>query len=104
MNDNASWKFENQRAVSMWAPSLVNERINATHCATQAVNRSEPVNDAGALAPVVFSGEFHVQTCKTARITREGRPCPPKSDLLSPLVVSVLAKSACISQFDSNRS
>ena len=103
MNDNASWKFENQRADSMWAPSLVNERINATHCATQAVNRSEPVNDAGALAPVVFSGEEDVQTCKITRIKRKGRPSPPKSDLLNALVALVLAESACTGRFEASQ-
>src|ERR1051325_3091739 len=61
---------------------------------------SSRVNDAGALAPVVFSGEEIPGTCKITRIQRKRRPCPPKSDLLNPLMVLVLTESACTGRFE----
>ena len=66
------------------------------------LHRSQPVSDAGALAPVVFSGEDERQTCKTRHLKAKERSCPPKSDLLSSLVALVLIESAWIGSFESH--
>ena len=52
---------QSQRA---WTPVSVKERINASHCATPAHAGVSQVNDAGALAPVVFSGDQKLQPAK----------------------------------------
>src|ERR1043165_7001355 len=87
-----------------WTPVNSNERIRTLDCATHAHAGQAIVNDAGALAPVVFSGDDDFQTCEIKEIEAKENPIPPKSTLLNPLVASVSAKNACIDQFNSNRS
>ena len=100
---HASLLSEVKNTVSWWTPGGRNERIRKHEFATHATPSSTLVNDAGALAPVVFSGEENVQTCKITRIKRKRRPCPPKSDLLNPLVASVLTESACTGRFEASQ-
>src|ERR1051325_5797741 len=68
------------------------------------LRRSERVNDAGALAPVVFSDRPEIQPAKIAKIKSKGIHYPPKPDPTNPLVMSVCPKNACIKLLDSNSS
>src|ERR1044072_6908326 len=83
---------------------FLNGRIRSFPCATPVPRRSFSVNDAEALAPVVFSGGLKNETRKIRGINGKGGPYPPKSTLLNPMVASVLAETACNTRFDSNRS
>ena len=57
----------------------------------------------GALAPVVFSGENKLQTCKIMEIKAKENPIPPNSTLLSPMVLLVLTENGCIIQFEASQ-
>ena len=103
MNDDASViMFQTQSAV--WTPVSARERIRKRHDATQATPESTQVNDAGALAPVVFSDQPNPQTCKIRRIKRKRAPYPPKSRAANTMVVFVCPENTCTNQFDSNSS
>src|ERR1051325_6262581 len=82
----------------------MNGRIRTRRSATHASPVSVSVNDAGALAPIVFSGDSKLQTCKIAKINGKGIPYPPKSTLANPMVALVSIENACIDQFESNSS
>ena len=84
-------------------PGNSNERIRTLDRATHAPRRSSSVNDAGALAPVVFSDDLKLKTWKIRKINGKGGPYPPKSTMANPLVASVLAESACNTRFDRSR-
>src|ERR1043165_3287770 len=62
--------------------------------------RSQQVADAGALAPVVFSGDDEPQTCKIRKIKAQEGPIPPNSTLLSSMALLVSSENAYISCFD----
>ena len=47
--------------------------------ATPATPESKSVNDAGALALVVFSGKHHGRSCKIGKIKAKEEPCHPNS-------------------------
>ena len=57
-------EYECQRVMNIWnhntvsarAPAILNGRIRTRFLATHAARRSTQVSDAGARAPVVFSG------------------------------------------------
>ena len=70
--------------------------------ATHAHAGVSQVNDAGALAPVVFSDEQPPETGKIRKINSSKVPYPPKSDLLNPMVMLVSVKNACIKLPNSN--
>ena len=104
MSDDASWISLKKTSQHAWTPSQpgwTNQELPLRHACSR---RSQQVADAGALAPVVFSGDDEPQTCKIKEIEAKENPIPPKSTLLNPLVASVSAKNTCIDQFDSNRS
>src|ERR1051325_2709455 len=103
LNDDASGRGL-KTSQHAWTPSGTRERIRKRHRATQPPRRSNRVSDAGALAPVVFSGHVILQSAKIREIKGKEGPCPPKSDLLNPLVALVCPKNACTSRFDSNSS
>ena len=81
--------------------SLLNEWTNqdasSRHASPSSVNQ---VSDARALAPVVFSGDGGSQTCKIRKFKAKGRPSPPISTLLNPMVASFRPKNGCIMSFD----
>ena len=76
------------------------ERIRRLHCATLASCRSQQVADAGALAPVVFSGDVKPQTCEIRKIKVKERPIPPNSTPLSSMVPLVLIENGYIVSFE----
>src|ERR1051325_9575812 len=87
--------------VSVRGPrSNTNGRIKDLPRATQALAGSNEVNDAGALAPVVFSGQPEIETSKIRRINGKGGPYPPKSMAASSMVPLVSTESSCTSRFE----
>ena len=78
------------------------ERIRTHGDATPATPESTQVNDAGALAPVVFSDEQPPETGKIRKINSSKVPYPPKSDPTNPLVILVSPENACMKLLDSN--
>ena len=79
------------------------ERIRRLHCATLALCRSQQVADAGALAPVVFSGQPGIETGKIRRINGKGGPYPPKSTMANTMVVLVSIENACKTRFEAQQ-
>ena len=55
---------------------------------------------AGTLAPLVFSGEMILSTCKIMHDRDKEGPYPPKLTLVNPMVVLVSAKSSCIKRYN----
>src|ERR1043165_6109620 len=83
-----------------WTPVNTNGRIRESHRATPTSHRSSPVNDAGALAPVVFSGQPEIKTGKIRKIKSSKVPYPPKSSIPDSMVVSVSIENASNYQFE----
>ena len=83
-------------------PRITNGRIRIHQSATPTLAGVSKVNDAGALAPVVFSDQTKSKTCKIRKIKSKGIPYPPKSTLANSMVVSVWIKNACTSRFEAN--
>ena len=92
--------FEFKHSQQAGPSQLMKERIRGRHRATQSLAGPHEVNDAGALAPVVFSDDDGSQTCEIRKLKAKGRPSPPISTLLNSMVVSVLAESACTNRFE----
>ena len=86
-----------------WTPVSAKERIKASHCATPACAGVSQVNDAGALAPVVFSGDGDLKTCKIRNLKAKERSCPPISTLLNSMEASVSTESACTGRFEASQ-
>ena len=81
----------------------MNGRITDLPRATQAHAGQRQVNDAGALAPVVFSGEEILGTCKIRTINEKEGPYPPKSTMANTMVVLVFPESASNYQFETQQ-
>src|ERR1051325_6453835 len=99
LNDDASGRGL-KTSQHAWTPSGTRERIRKRHRATQPPRRSNRVSDAGALAPVVFSGHVILQPAKIREIKRKEGPCPPKSAMANSMVMLFLAETACTSRFE----
>ena len=99
MNDDASWMSLklSQRA---WGPGGKGEPIRTHDRATHASPESTLVSDAGALAPVVFSDDQNVQTCKIRRIEAKERPNLHNLTLLSSMALLVSIENGCIMSFE----
>ena len=92
--------LEIQRTVSKWTPGWMKERIKELPRATHASPVFNTVNDVGALAPVVFSGEQIPGTYKIREIKSQGIPYPPKSTIPSSMVPSFWLENGCIVSFE----
>ena len=83
-----------------WGPSVTWERIRMRYRATLATPESTPVNDAGALAPVVFSGEHHGRSCKIGKIKAKERPSHPNSTPADSMVPLFWPENDCTGSFE----
>ena len=90
-----SWICQVKTQSAMWTPGWTKERIRVRDCATRASPASTFVNDAGALAPVVFSDQTNFETCKIRRIKAKERPISPNSTPANSMVASVSIENAC---------
>ena len=86
--------LEFQITVNACPRIVMDGRIRTRRSATHASLVSVPVNFAGALAPVVFSGQPKLQTCKITKINGKGIPYPPNSTIANSMVVLVLPESS----------
>ena len=76
-----------------------NQITQNRHASSSPVNK---VHDAGALAPVVFSGDQNLRSCKISQIKGKGGPYPPKSRAANTMVVSVCPESAWKTRYDTD--
>ena len=92
------------KQVSTRGPQLTgwtNQRERSRHT---SLRRIQWVNDAGALAPVVFSGQPETGKRKIQRINGKGGPYPPKSRAANTMVRSSCPESSWISWFETHSS
>src|ERR1051325_4763052 len=90
-------KFKRSQQVGPGLNEWTNQKTRNRHADPRL---SQTVHDAGALAPVVFSGHVVLQSAKIHEIKRKEGPCPPKSVMANSMVMLVSAKNVYKSQFE----
>ena len=104
MMSNTRRRLEKSRPSQLVGSSL-DERANQNARSCHAcLAGPTSVNDAGALAPVVFSGQPETGKRKIQRINGKGGPYPPKSRAANTMVRSSCPESSWISRFETHSS